>query len=131
MTDSPAPLSLSEMPQVSDENRDRAAKIKQDANKAFTSHTFPAAEQLYTEAIDLNPTDPTLWCNRAYARMKLEQFGYALNDASQAIQLDPKYSKAYYRSVVYKNRATSRLFDLVLQSRDVLSPDPQASARRS
>ena len=45
-------------------------------------HAFPTAQQLYSEAIELNPTDPTLWCNRAYTRIKLEQFGYALNDAS-------------------------------------------------
>ena len=80
------------------------------------AHDFPAAAQLYSEAIEKNPLEPTLWCNRAYARMKLEEFGYALTDAStypepaqacnkylshnisgQAISLDPKYAKAYYR----------------------------------
>jgi serine/threonine-protein phosphatase 5 len=74
---------------------------------------------LYTEAIDLDPTDKTYWCNRAIARIKLEEYGYALNDASelrgllvwavsssndliisgQAIELDPTYAKAYYRCV--------------------------------
>ncbi|KAF9482124.1 hypothetical protein BDN70DRAFT_781784, partial [Pholiota conissans] len=29
--------------------------------------------------------------------MKLEEYGYALTDASQAIALDPKYAKAYFR----------------------------------
>ena len=81
------------------------------------AHDFPAAARLYSEAIKKNPQEPTLWCNRAYARMKLEEFGYALSDASkylapmitlgrryishdvsgQAIALDPKYAKAYYR----------------------------------
>ena len=74
---------------------------------------------MYTEAIDLDPTDKTYWCNRAIARIKLEEYGYALNDASelrgllvwtvsssndliisgQAIELDPTYAKAYYRCV--------------------------------
>ena len=78
------------------------------------AHDFPAAARLYSEAIEKNPLESTLWCNRAYARMKLEEFGYALTDAStyptrasgkyishnilgQAIALDPKYAKAYYR----------------------------------
>ena len=78
------------------------------------AHDFSTAAQLYSEAIGKNPLEPTLWCNRAYARMKLEEFGYALTDASkytaqacrkyishnfsgQAIALDPKYAKAYYR----------------------------------
>jgi serine/threonine-protein phosphatase 5 len=46
------------------------------------AHDFPAAAQLYSEAIEKNPLESTLWCNRAYARMKLEEFGYALTDAS-------------------------------------------------
>ncbi|TFK44404.1 protein phosphatase 5 [Crucibulum laeve] len=29
--------------------------------------------------------------------MKLEEYGYALNDATHAIKLDPRYAKAYYR----------------------------------
>lgn len=49
---------------------------------AFEDHEFLRAATLYTEAIDLNPLDPTLWCNRAFTRMKLEEYGYALNDAS-------------------------------------------------
>ena len=87
---------------VSEEDKLEAARLKVDANKAFTcelphqifygcktdrictciAHNFPAAAQLYSEAIEKNPLEPTLWCNRAYARMKLEEFGYALTDAS-------------------------------------------------
>ncbi|KXN91059.1 Serine/threonine-protein phosphatase T [Leucoagaricus sp. SymC.cos] len=90
-------LTLADLPKVSDEDKAEAARIKTEANKAFTSHDFPTAAKLYSEAIDKNPNEPTLWCNRTYARMKLEEFGYALSDATQAIQLDPRYVKAYYR----------------------------------
>jgi len=48
----------------------------------WVAHDFPTAAKLYSQAIEKNPNDPTLWCNRAYARMKLEEYGYALNDAS-------------------------------------------------
>ncbi|KAL0576294.1 Palmitoyl-protein thioesterase 1, partial [Marasmius crinis-equi] len=113
-------LSLSDPVTVSEEDKKAAAEIKAKANKAFSSHDFVAAIDLYTQAIEKNPAEPTLWCNRAYARMKLEEFGYALNDASgylvrelrggQALQLDPKYAKAYYR------RATCHLQTLKHQS---------------
>ncbi|KAG6920286.1 hypothetical protein DXG01_005055 [Tephrocybe rancida] len=99
---SPAPspelktLSL-EPPEVSEEDKAEALHLKASANKAFTSHDFPAAAKLYTESIEKNPNEATVWCNRAYTRMKLEEYGYALADATQAIKLDPKYAKAFYR----------------------------------
>ncbi|KAF9469902.1 Metallo-dependent phosphatase-like protein [Collybia nuda] len=84
---------------VSDEDKAEAIKLKGEANKAFTAHDFLGAARLYSDAIEKNPNEPTLWCNRAYARMKLEEYGYALADATiaHAIQLDPRYAKAYYR----------------------------------
>lgn len=45
------------------------------------AHNFPEAADLYSKAIELNPKDATLWCNRAYTRIKLEEHGYAMNDA--------------------------------------------------
>lgn len=44
-------------------------------------HNFTEAVKLYSEAIELNPTDATFWCNRATARTKLEEYGFALADA--------------------------------------------------
>ncbi|KAF9244961.1 phosphoprotein phosphatase [Melanogaster broomeanus] len=82
---------------VTDKDRERAAKLKAEANKAFVGHHFAEAVKLYTQAIELNPGDATIWCNRAAARTKLEEYGFALADASKAVQVDPKYAKAYYR----------------------------------
>ncbi|CAK5265691.1 unnamed protein product [Mycena citricolor] len=116
--------------EVSDEDKAAAAALKTQANKAFTSHDFPNAAKLYSEAIEKNPSDATIWCNRAYSRMKLEEFGYALTDASQAIQLDPKYAKAYFR------RATCYLQILkpqmaVADFRKVLALEPKNDTVRS
>lgn len=53
--------------------------------RVLEGHDYPTAARLYSEAIEKNPSAPTLWCNRAYARMKLEEYGYALTDASGSI----------------------------------------------
>ncbi|EEB99471.1 hypothetical protein MPER_00846 [Moniliophthora perniciosa FA553] len=62
--------------------------------------------------------------------MKLEEFGYALADAGQAITLDPKYAKAYYR------RATCHIQILQHQSaisdfRKVLALEPHNETVRN
>lgn len=90
-------LSLTDLKEVSDEDRQEAARLKADANKAFIGHDFTRAAKLYSEAIKHNPGDATLFCNRAYTRIKLEEHGYALHDAARAIEINPKYAKAYYR----------------------------------
>ncbi|KAI0949360.1 hypothetical protein AcW1_008993 [Taiwanofungus camphoratus] len=120
---SPA-LSSLELQDVSEEAKLQAANLKIEANKVFMSHDFNKAADLYTKAIELNPTDATLWCNRAYTRIKLEEHGYGLNDANTAIQIDPKYAKAYYR------RATCYLQTLKYKSaiadfRKLLTLEPQ------
>ncbi|CCM01501.1 uncharacterized protein FIBRA_03555 [Fibroporia radiculosa] len=121
---SPALSNLTLQEHVSEEAKAEAAKVKAEANKAFTSHDFNKAAQLYSKAIELNPHDATLWCNRAYTRVKLEEHGYGLTDASTAIQLDPKYAKAYYR------RATCYLQTLqykkaIADFRKLLTLEPQ------
>ncbi|KAH7929902.1 phosphoprotein phosphatase [Leucogyrophana mollusca] len=72
---------------VSDEDRQEAAKLKVEANKAFAGRNFSEAVRIYSEAIELNPTDATYWCNRAAARTKLEEYGFALSDACELLRL--------------------------------------------
>ncbi|KAF8236590.1 Metallo-dependent phosphatase [Tricholoma matsutake] len=62
--------------------------------------------------------------------MKLEEYGYALTDTNRAIQLDPKYTKAYYR------RATCYMQILKPQSavadfRKVLALEPKNETVRA
>lgn len=125
-------LSLADAPSLpaSDEDKAAALQLKAEANKAFSSHDFPTSARLYSEALAKNPHDPILWCNRAYARMKLEEYGYALSDASQAIKLDPRYAKAYYR------RATCYMQILKFQAavadfKKVLAIEPKNELVRS
>ncbi|PPR98681.1 hypothetical protein GOBAR_AA21987 [Gossypium barbadense] len=55
------------------------------------------AIDLYTQAIELNSQNVVYWTNRSLAHTKLEEYGSAIQDATKAIEVDPKYSKGYYR----------------------------------
>ena len=62
----------------------------------FSAHKYAQAIDLYTKAIELNSQNAVYWANRAFAHLKLEEYGSAIQDASTAIEVDPKYSKACY-----------------------------------
>ncbi|PAV18517.1 phosphatase 5 [Pyrrhoderma noxium] len=115
---------------VSDKDRETAAALKLEANAAFGKHDFAKAAEIYSKAIELNHTDATLFCNRAYARMKIEEHGYAIGDCTKALELDPKYVKALYR------RALCHLQSLkpqlaVADFKKVLKLDPKNALAKS
>ena len=61
---------------------------------------YDAAVDEYTKAIALklnSPKSAVYYANRAFAQMKLENYGLAIADSDDAIKLDPNYAKAYYR----------------------------------
>ncbi|XP_047536700.1 serine/threonine-protein phosphatase 5 [Vanessa atalanta] len=74
-----------------------AEKLKNEANEYFKRQNYNRAIELYTEAIEKNPTSAVYFANRSISNLRLENFGYALNDASKAIEIDKLYTKAYYR----------------------------------
>ncbi|KAN0063805.1 Palmitoyl-protein thioesterase 1 [Thecaphora frezii] len=80
-----------------EERRKRAQALKDDGNKLFLTGNFEDAKIKYGESIALDPSVPAVYSNRAACELKLEQHGLAIEDATKAIQLDPKFSKAYYR----------------------------------
>lgn len=74
-----------------------ALALKAKANAAFGAKDFHTSIELYTQALRLDPTEPTFWNNRAMSKAKLEEHGGAIADASKALELKPDYAKAYYR----------------------------------
>ena len=83
----------------SSETKKQAEEFKAQANDYFKKEKFASAEEFYTKAIDLDATNPVYFANRSIAHLKQESFGYALSDASKAIELDSSYIKAYYRYI--------------------------------
>ncbi|KAG2615781.1 hypothetical protein PVAP13_3NG037100 [Panicum virgatum] len=75
----------------------KAEELKLKANEAFKANKFSQAIELYSQAIELNSSNAVYWANRAFAHTKLEEYGSAVQDATNAIEIDPRYSKGYYR----------------------------------
>ncbi|KUL88118.1 hypothetical protein ZTR_04010 [Talaromyces verruculosus] len=72
-----------------------ALKVK--GNTAFAKHDWPTAIDFYTQAIDQYDKEPSFFSNRAQAHIKMEAYGYAIADATKALELDPTNVKAYWR----------------------------------
>ncbi|KAL0949168.1 hypothetical protein HGRIS_014947 [Hohenbuehelia grisea] len=82
-----------------DEN---AQNFKEQGNDYFKGKRYREALGFYTQGLDAQPTDTklreSLLCNRAACNLELQNYGKVLKDCSDAIKLNPKASKAYFRS---------------------------------
>ncbi|KAF5284646.1 hypothetical protein FQR65_LT13477 [Abscondita terminalis] len=74
-------------------------KVRQ-SNAACQSGDFGTAVALYTDALQLDPTNHILYSNRSAAKLKQGLFAQALQDAVTARDLCPTWPKAYYRQGV-------------------------------
>ncbi|CAM9357698.1 unnamed protein product [Scytosiphon promiscuus] len=72
-------------------------EIKSRARAEFARKNFPQAEMLYTKAVEIRPEDATLHSNLAAVRLGLNKAEPALENAMEALRLDPSYAKGLYR----------------------------------
>ena len=79
------------------EQKKEAMRLKQEANKFYAAREYEKAEQLYSQAIDLDKTDHTLFGNRSAALSSMYRYEDALADAEHALKLKPDWVKGYHR----------------------------------
>jgi small glutamine-rich tetratricopeptide repeat-containing protein alpha len=73
-----------------------AEALKMKGNALMSQKLYDSAIEQYTEAIKLD-ANPVYYSNRAAAWGGLGEHSKAVEDAEKAIELDPKFSKAYSR----------------------------------
>ncbi|VDM95543.1 unnamed protein product [Onchocerca ochengi] len=78
-------------------SRDKLTTLSNAANRAFYDGNFQKALKLYTEAIQLDPTNFILFSNRSAIFLRLKYFRESLDDAKQSIALNSKWAKGYFR----------------------------------
>ena len=72
-----------------------AEELKQKGNSLFRDGEYQTAIRYYTKAIEQDPANDILYSNRAKSYQLLENFSEAINDAFEAIGLNPNNIKAY------------------------------------
>ena len=86
-----------EMETDKSENEEKSLQLKDEGNKQLIAGHFLEAIGLYSEALELAPTNAIILSNRAQAYIKVENYGLAISDATAAMEADPSYPKSYYR----------------------------------
>ena len=81
----------------SPEAKAQALRLKDEGNVYIKQQNYSKAVELYTKAIELDPTVSIFYSNRALANQKQDNFQSAVNDCNEALRLDPKNIKAYHR----------------------------------
>lgn len=72
-------------------------KLKSEGNAAMGRKEYDAAIDLYTKALALAPSNPIYLSNRAAAYSASGQHTKAAADAELAVNVDPKYARAWSR----------------------------------
>ncbi|KAI0756530.1 TPR-like protein [Daedaleopsis nitida] len=82
---------------ASDDKKAQAEQLKAEGNAFHAAGNHAAARSKYTDAIKLDGDNAVLYANRAATYIALKQYLDAAKDAQKAVDLDPKYGKAWAR----------------------------------
>ena len=92
-----AKLKQMELEADEDEPKESALAHKEKGNEYFKKKNYSLALKEYTAAQRLDPSNAVYFFNRATTFYQMSNFVECEKDATQAINLDPRYTKAFIR----------------------------------
>ncbi|NWI20090.1 SGTB protein, partial [Crypturellus soui] len=122
------------------EDVEKADQLKDEGNNHMKEENYSAAVDCYTKAIELDPNNAVYYCNilflpsplsfRAAAQSKLNKYSEAIKDCKRAIEIDPKYSKAYGRLGLALTSA-NKYEEAITSYQKALDLDPENDSYKS
>ncbi|XP_042514629.1 U-box domain-containing protein 70 [Macadamia integrifolia] len=100
--------------------------LKDQGNDFFKAGNYLKAAALYTQALKKDPSNPTLYSNRAAAFLHLVKLNKALADAETTISLNPQWEKGYFRKGCVLE-AMERYDDALAAFQVALQHNPQST----
>jgi len=70
---------------------------KEKGNNFYKEGKYPEAIECYTEAAKRNPSDHTIYSNKAAAYMALGEYPSAVKDCDKCLDINPNFIKALLR----------------------------------
>jgi hypothetical protein len=83
--------------------KESAEQHKAKGNEYYKKKNWSAAIQEYSAAQRLDPSNPVYFFNRATAYFQISNFVESEKDATRALNLDPRYTKAFVRRGLARN----------------------------
>jgi tetratricopeptide (TPR) repeat protein len=78
---------------------DAVTKLKDNGNLYYKSQEYKKARDCYLKCIELKPEEALYHYNTSMANFQLQKYEESLANCEKAVELDPKYKKAYFRKV--------------------------------
>ncbi|XP_064092384.1 uncharacterized protein LOC135205554 [Macrobrachium nipponense] len=78
-------------------NAEKVTELRERGNECVRAGNYAEAILHYSHAIKLDSRSPQLYSNRSFGFLKLQQYYHALEDAKEAIRLDPSWAKGWFR----------------------------------
>ncbi|XP_043584849.1 dnaJ homolog subfamily C member 3 homolog isoform X1 [Bombus pyrosoma] len=97
--------------------------FKERGNACVKEQKYEEAMFHYTHAIKLDPQNYSLYSNRSFAFLKLQQYHFAMEDALMTIQLKPDWTKGYFRKAEVESQ-TFRFSEALQSYNKALSFQP-------
>ena len=72
-------------------------ELKREGNGYFAAKNYAKAIECYTEAIDMDPTNYTLYSNRSGSYCASHKYAQAAADARKVIEINDKWARGYTR----------------------------------
>jgi tetratricopeptide (TPR) repeat protein len=82
------------------DDKEKAVQAKTKGNTAFSSEQYDEALVFYSQAIDLDPSVPSFYTNRAAVFLKMNRGDEALKDANKSLDLDSTWIKGHIRKAL-------------------------------
>lgn len=76
------------------------ATLKEQGSAAFKAKDIPKAIELFTQAIEENPSDHTLYSNRSACQYNSGNYDEALADGLKCVEVKPDWGKGYQRKAM-------------------------------